>query len=67
MTDNIFSEYNLENDPEQLAIRLWKSLGLNDIDKFTTTEKIEIIKAKINTGEVSLDQIKAAMDSVEQE
>jgi hypothetical protein len=48
---------------EEFAIGLWRELGLDDSEELTPNEMLEIMNAKINSGEIKLEQIKAALES----
>lgn len=62
MTDN-FKEGEPKVEENQ-AFDLWKGLGFEEDRNLTPAQKLEIISTKINTGELELEQVKAALDLV---
>ncbi|MDW7649921.1 MAG: hypothetical protein SCK29_08820 [Bacillota bacterium] len=67
MTDRTSRENFLQTEiHEGMAIGLWKGLGFKD-SELTPHEMLNIMNAKINSGEISLEQIKAVLDLVGEE
>jgi hypothetical protein len=56
--------YRHDDINEEHAIGLWTALGLDSTDDYTTAEMLEIVSKKINSGEISPEEMKAAIERV---
>ncbi|EEG77065.1 hypothetical protein [Dethiobacter alkaliphilus] len=57
-------DYLPTEENEERAINLWDALGFDNGDEYTPDEMLDIINAKINHGELKLEEIKAALELV---
>jgi hypothetical protein len=68
MTEERYGEDRFQNEMHvELALGLWKGLGFEGSGRLTSDEMLDIIGAKINSGEITPEQIRAALDSKDED